>query len=840
MIRRTLAFAALIALFAIPALGQVSPPVLKVEDGGTGASSPAYARTNLGAATAGPNGDITSLSGLSTPLPTSEGGTGTTGGVSPTGSLATTPESVINVVDYGGCSGSPSSDTVNLNSALAAARNSTAYANNHPVRVVGGFSSTGVACAVTQVNGTGFTRFGGGARLLIEDLTLTCSGAGNICLDTLGSINVQFNKVTIIGSTTSPPMIGLQEGNTAPAAIACCIHTHYGLEITGSFTFAGIYSAASESTTYYSPIVRNNGANLGVIGTLGAISGGSGYATGAYTNVPLSGSANGAGAVADITVIGGAVANVTLTNQGKQYAIGDTLTASASSLGGSGSGFSVPVANIGQFAMVLDGQNHWGVSSSFQSVNWPSDTYYTFTENNIIGGSLRYYGASYRGAPLWMASVEGLRTTHLYIAQSASGPCVSLFDNNATFTLHNISETLEIECESSAATYDVQLTGPNSNPNVNGLTVIDQLSTVNTAILGVDSGIASVTAHGSNVMLGHSSTNVPLFGIGSAGLWDFDGAVNLPYAWEYNAPSSSLVSGVSGGVPMNGAGPIDFISLTSGLAGAYSCARRLAFSYNGPLCNVRRANDSASIDFYPSSAGVIDKSAISTFCANTSCYIVTEYDQSGNGNPARNPTPATQPTLVTEGSALNYAVCGTWGNGGNASLAVNANSAVNNLFATGGFASVVSNKSAAITNSMRLLSRLSGSLGWEISGAYTAGNSFPQFTIDASGGNGVWVSSSAMPPTGAQIYDVSYSYGSQSNIPTLGVNGAATSYQSATQPSGSIGDSNNLIIGNNALGGYGWPGDICEVVLARQPLSATQIEAVRRNQAVFYGLSGVF
>ena len=68
----------------------------------------------------------------------------------------------------------------------------------------------------------------------------------------------------------------------AIAVIACCIHTHYGLEITGAYTFAGLYSAASESTTYYSPIVRNDGASLGVVGTLNALAGGSGYINGAY------------------------------------------------------------------------------------------------------------------------------------------------------------------------------------------------------------------------------------------------------------------------------------------------------------------------------------------------------------------------------------------------------------------------------------------------------------------------------------------------------------------------------------------------------------------------------
>ena len=839
MKRQLLLWSVLLALSAISANAQVSPPVLKVEGGGTGANTPAAARGNLGAAGSGPNNDISSLSGLTTPLPASEGGTGGSGGVSPTGSLRTTPEAVINIADFGGCSGTPSSDTANLNAALAAARSSTAYTGDTPVRVTGGYSTTGIACAITQANATGFTRFGAGARLLIEDLALVCSGAGNVCLDTLGSLNVQFNKVTIIGSASSPPMVGLQEGNTSPASAACCIHTHYGLEITGSYTFAGLYSAASESTTYYSPIVRNDGANLGVVGTLGAVSGGSGYINGTYSSVALTGSATGHGAIATVVVSAGAVTNVTLTNQGKQFAIGDTLSAASSALGGSGSGFHVAVANIGQFAMVMDGQNHWGVSSAFQSITWPADTYFTFTEDNIVGGSLRYYGSSYKGAPLWLASVEGLRTVHLYIAQLAAGPCVSLFDNNATSTLHNIGETLEIECESGAATYDVQLTGPNATPNVSGLNLYDELSTVNTAILGVDSGITSVIAHGANVNVTHSMFNVPLFGIGSAALWGLDGAVSLQFPWEYNAPASALVSGASGGVPMTGGGPLDFLTSTAGVSGAFSCARRLSFAYNGPLCNIRRASDSASVDFYPNSAGVIDKSAIMTFCANTSCFIATEYDQTGNGNTAHNATTTTQPALTIEGAALNYAACGTWGNGGAVSLTVNSNSSINGVFASGGFASVVSNRTATITNSMRLLSKLSGGSGWEMSGAYTLGFGFPQFTVDALSTNGAWVSSSLMPTTGGHIFDVAYSYASLSNLPVLGVDGAPAAYQSATQPSGSISDLNNLTIGNTAAGGFGWPGDICEVVLARQPLSAAQIDAIRRNQAVFYGISGV-
>jgi len=49
---------------------------LAIVDGGTGASTAANARTNLGAASSGANSDITSITGLTTALAPSQGGTG--------------------------------------------------------------------------------------------------------------------------------------------------------------------------------------------------------------------------------------------------------------------------------------------------------------------------------------------------------------------------------------------------------------------------------------------------------------------------------------------------------------------------------------------------------------------------------------------------------------------------------------------------------------------------------------------------------------------------------------------------------------------------------------------
>jgi hypothetical protein len=81
------------------------------------------------------------------------------------------------------------------------------------------------------------------------------------------------------------------------------------------------------------------------IKTLGAITGGSAYTNGSYSNVTLTGGA-GLNAKATIGVSGGAVTTVTITARGAGYLVGDVLSATAASIGGTGSGFSIPVTAI--------------------------------------------------------------------------------------------------------------------------------------------------------------------------------------------------------------------------------------------------------------------------------------------------------------------------------------------------------------------------------------------------------------------------------------------------------------------------------------------------------------
>ena len=119
--------------------------------------------------------------------------------------------------------------------------------------------------------------------------------------------------------------------------------------------------------------VDNNGIGGGVnqftftglVLTLNTLVGGTLYTNGTYTNVTLTGG-SGSGAKATIVVAGATVTTVTLTTAGNGYVVGNTLSATAASIGGTGSGFSIKVATINDGFTESD-LNLWQFDSSFDS-----------------------------------------------------------------------------------------------------------------------------------------------------------------------------------------------------------------------------------------------------------------------------------------------------------------------------------------------------------------------------------------------------------------------------------------------------------------------------------------
>jgi hypothetical protein len=123
-------------------------------------------------------------------------------------------------------------------------------------------------------------------------------------------------------------------------------------------------SYQTELHYYYYPTTIVQGGLSG----FGTITPGSGYTNGIYEGVALTGG-DGSNGLATITVSGGIVTAVTLTNPGFLYVVGNTLSAATSTIGGTGSGFSVPVNNV---------QNPTGTS-------WLGENF----ESVLLYGSLR-------------------------------------------------------------------------------------------------------------------------------------------------------------------------------------------------------------------------------------------------------------------------------------------------------------------------------------------------------------------------------------------------------------------------------------------------------------------
>jgi hypothetical protein len=77
---------------------------------------------------------------------------------------------------------------------------------------------------------------------------------------------------------------------------------------------------------------------------------GSLYTDSLYLSVPLTGG-SGTGATANITIAGAVVTDVVITTPGKNYLVGDTLSADTANIGGTGSGF---IYTIDTFALAFD------------------------------------------------------------------------------------------------------------------------------------------------------------------------------------------------------------------------------------------------------------------------------------------------------------------------------------------------------------------------------------------------------------------------------------------------------------------------------------------------------
>lgn len=150
----------------------------------------------------------------------------------------------------------------------------------------------------------------------------------------------------------------------------------------------------------------NNGIGAGVteynmdggpVLTTGTLTGGSLYTNGTYTTVTLTGG-SGSGAKATIVVSGAAVTSVTITTAGNGYVVGDALSATAASIGGTGSGFSVAVGTVGSDFEPSD-FNLWQFDGFFDATGSGNNLLLAHPGQNLAQIDNTYSTAVLAGAP---------------------------------------------------------------------------------------------------------------------------------------------------------------------------------------------------------------------------------------------------------------------------------------------------------------------------------------------------------------------------------------------------------------------------------------------------------
>lgn len=106
-----------------------------------------------------------------------------------------------------------------------------------------------------------------------------------------------------------------------------------------------------------------------------------------------------------------------------------------------------------------------------------------------------------------------------------------------------------------------------------------------------------------------------------------------------------------------GTGPLNAITTTANVA--YSL-RRMYCSYSGAAVRVRRSSDNATQDIGFTPAGDLDTAALKTFVGSSNGFVNIWYDQSGNAKHLSQATAGNQPQIVTAGSIIRQFGPSAW------------------------------------------------------------------------------------------------------------------------------------------------------------------------------------
>lgn len=254
--------------------------------------------------------------------------------------------------------------------------------------------------------------------------------------------------------------------------------------------------------------------------------------------------------------------------------------------------------------------------------------------------------------------------------------------------------------------------------------------------------------------------------------------------------------------------------------------RKLRTAYVGNCIRLRRSSDNAELDF-GFVGNVLDTAAISSWLGANTGFVVTWYDQSGNGNNATQATITKQPSYVA--SSFGSKPCLRW-DGVDDALSAGSSPNQANAFTVAAVASTVLNTAYPMIVCYGDASTEGWNLGWDSASAYKAylilktstgvwGDHFAKFGAGPSSGQGYrilgWRSSgtSAIRVNGSEVQD----------------SGQATAMQYGAAPT--------FVIGNRkSAGNETQDRDIAELIYMATAATGSEMSAIDSSQSSYFGV----
>jgi hypothetical protein len=493
--------------------------------------------------------------------------------------------------------------------------------------VTGGSNYTnGTYTAVPLTGGTGT---GAKATIVVAgntvtSVTVTSAGTGYTVADAMSASSAllgnginTLNTGSLVGGAnygtgtyTNVPLTG-GTGSNAQATIV----VGAGGDVTSvTLTAQGINYAALD---VLSAAASNLGGVTNGVGTLGSITAGANYTNGTYTNVPLTGGA-GTGALATIVVSSNTVTSVTVTTKGNNYAVANTLSASASNIGNG-------IQSLG----TITGGGAYTANG-------------ILTTNTLVGGTL-YTNGTYTGVFLTGGTGSGVVAT--IIVSGGAVTSVTLTETGSGYTVADTlsANAVDIGGTGSGFSIKVATVGAATFNNVS-LTGGSGSGAKATIVVGTSGAVTSVTL--SERGRGYISSNIMSANSTSIGGTGAGFVVPVSLIWTssgFSVPVSTVVTSSGFSIPVStvyASSGLAFTVASLGSAGGFSVPVTYVKSSNGFQFNVFTVTQSSGFlvnvgSVYASSGFTVKVASVDpefVYNDNNLWQFDALYDTQGGGN----------------------------------------------------------------------------------------------------------------------------------------------------------------------------------------------------------------